>query len=174
MTGLHVSGGPESAQRVRDQLNAKLTHGRAYLRPDLPERYHLRETPRAGDVIVVMDEGWMMATSIINRGLIQNTWGEHGWAPDVASMRAIFLIAGPGISKGVTIPEVENVDVYPLMTELTGVEAGGWDRWAPRENQRLGKGALISLAIPTTAAATNKQERHGVQEEFVFSEDTAS
>jgi predicted AlkP superfamily pyrophosphatase or phosphodiesterase len=121
VTGLHVSGGPESAERVRDQLNAKLTRGRAYLRQDLPERYHLRETPRAGDVIVVMDEGWTMATSIINRGLIQNTWGEHGWAPDVASMRAIFLIAGPGIRKGVTIPEVENVDVYPLMTELLGL-----------------------------------------------------
>ena len=133
VTGLHVSGGPESAQRVRDQLNAKLTRGRAYLRQDLPERYHLRETPRAGDVIVVMDEGWTMATSIINRGLIQNAWGEHGWAPDVASMRAIFLIAGPGIRKGITIPEVENVDVYPLMTELLGLRpATGIDGRAGR------------------------------------------
>jgi predicted AlkP superfamily pyrophosphatase or phosphodiesterase len=133
VTGLHVSGGPENAERVRDRLNAKLTHGHAYLRQDLPERYHLRETPRAGDVIVVMDEGWTMATSIINRGLIQNTWGEHGWAPDVASMRAIFLIAGPGIRKGVTIPEVENVDVYPLMTELLGLKpAAGIDGRAGR------------------------------------------
>ncbi len=133
VTGLHVSGGPESAQRVRDQLNAKLTRGRAYLRQDLPERYHLRETPRAGDVIVVMDEGWTMATSIINRGLIQNAWGEHGWAPEVASMRAIFLIAGAGIRKGVTIPEVENVDVYPLMTELLGLRpAQGIDGLAGR------------------------------------------
>lgn len=133
VTGLHVSGGLDSAQRVRDQLNAKLTNGRAYLRQDLPEGYHLRETPRAGDVIVVMDEGWTMATSIINRGLIQNAWGEHGWAPDVASMRAIFLIAGPGIRKGVTIPEVENVDVYPLMTELLGLKpAAGIDGRAGR------------------------------------------
>ena len=128
VTGLHVSGGAESAQRVRDQLNAKLTNGHAYLRQDLPERYHLRETPRAGDVIVVMDEGWTMATSIINRGLIQDAWGAHGWSPDVASMRAIFVIAGPGIRKGVTIPEVENIDVYPLMTELLGLKpAAGID-----------------------------------------------
>ena len=133
VAGLHVSGGAASAQRVRDQLNAKLTNGRAYLRQGLPERYHLRETPRAGDVIVVMDEGWTMATSIINRGLIQDTWGAHGWPPDVASMRAIFLIAGPGIGKGVTIPEVENVDVYPLMTELLGLKsATGIDGQAGR------------------------------------------
>ena len=123
VAGLHVSGGAGSAQRVRDELNAKLTNGRAYLRQELPERYHLRETPRAGDVIVVMEEGWILATSIINRGLIQNTWGAHGWAPEVASMRAIFLISGPGIRKGVTIPEVENVDVYPLMTELLGLKS---------------------------------------------------
>lgn len=123
VAGLHVSGGPESARRVRDQLNGKLTsNGRAYLRQDLPERYHLRETARAGDVIVVMNEGWILATSIINRGLIQNSWGAHGWDPDVASMRAIFLIAGPGIRKGATIPEVENIDVYPLMTELLGLK----------------------------------------------------
>ena len=37
-------------------------------------------------------------------------------------MKAIFLIAGPGIRGGVTIPEVENVDVYPLMTELLGLQ----------------------------------------------------
>ena len=123
VTGLHVTGGPDRARAVRDQLNAKLTHGRAYLRADLPERYHLRETPRAGDVVVVMNEGWTMATSIITRGLIQNAWGEHGWSPDEASMRAIFLIAGPGIRRGITIPEVENVDVYPLMTELLGLKA---------------------------------------------------
>jgi len=122
VAGLHVSGGPESVRRVRDQLNAKLTNGRAYLRQDLPERYHLRETARAGDVIVVMNEGWILATSIINRGLIQDRWGAHGWDPEVSSMRAIFLIAGPGIRKGVTIPEVENIDVYPLMTELLGLK----------------------------------------------------
>ena len=133
VTGLHVSGPPGSARRLRDQLNAKLTRGRAYLRQDLPERYHFRDTPRGGDVVVVMDEGWMMATSIITRGLIQRSWGEHGWPPDVASMRAIFLIAGPGIRRGATIPEVENVDVYPLMTELLGLKpATGIDGRAGR------------------------------------------
>ena len=136
MTGLHVSGGPESAGRVRDQLNAKLTHGRAYLRQDLPERYHFRDTPRAGDVIVVMDEGWTMATSIITRGLIQNAWGEHGWAPDVASMRAIFLIAGPGIKTGRHDPRSGERGRLSADDRAAGVEAGSGDRWAGGEDQR--------------------------------------
>jgi predicted AlkP superfamily pyrophosphatase or phosphodiesterase len=122
VAGLHVGGGPDRARSVRDQLNAKLPHGRAYLRQDLPQRYHFRDTPRAGDVVVIMDEGWTLATSILTRALIQTSWGEHGWPPDVASMRALFIIAGPGIRRGVTIPEVENVDVYPLMTELLALQ----------------------------------------------------
>ena len=138
VTTLHVSpeAGPSSA--VRDRINAKLRSGRAYLRQELPERYHFRNTPRGGDIVIVMDEGWMMATSIINRGLIQQEWGEHGWDPDLPSMKAIFLISGPGIRKGATIPEVQNVDVYPLMTELLGLRpAAGLDGRAGRISSLL-------------------------------------
>jgi predicted AlkP superfamily pyrophosphatase or phosphodiesterase len=135
VTGLHVAGDADAVRRVRDRLNAGLKHGRAWLRQDLPERYHFRDARRAGNVVVVMDEGWTMATSLVavSRGLIQNAWGEHGWAPDVESMRAMFVIAGTGIRKGATIPEVENVDVYPLMTELLGLQpASGIDGRAGR------------------------------------------
>jgi hypothetical protein len=36
-------------------------------------------------------------------------------------MHAIFAISGPGIKGNAVIPEVRNVDVYPLMTELLGL-----------------------------------------------------
>jgi hypothetical protein len=38
-------------------------------------------------------------------------------------MRALFLILGPGIRAGAIVPEVSNVDVYPLMTDLLGLRA---------------------------------------------------
>ena len=38
-------------------------------------------------------------------------------------MRALFLIAGPGIRQGVIVDEVRNVDVYPLMAELLQLRA---------------------------------------------------
>jgi len=128
VTALHVSAEAGSAAAVRDRLNARLQHGRAYIREEVPERHHFRRSPRGGDVVVIMEEGWTLATSIINRALIQREWGEHGWDPDLPSMKALFVIAGPGIPAGRTIPEVENVDVYPLMTQLLGLEpAGGLD-----------------------------------------------
>ena len=138
VTALHVSPEAGTPQAVRDRLNAKLQHGRAYLRQEVPERHHFRDTPRAGDVVIIMDEGWLMATSILNRSLIQREWGEHGWDPDLPSMKAVFLIAGPGIRGGATIPEVENVDVYPLMTELLGLQpATGLDGRAGRIRSML-------------------------------------
>jgi hypothetical protein len=48
-------------------------------------------------------------------------------------MRALFLIAGPGIRQGEIVEEVRNVDVYPLMTELLQLRpASGIDGEAGR------------------------------------------
>ena len=121
VTSLHVDGGSDRAARVRDEINARLQHGRAYLRGDLPERYHARESPRFGDVVIVMDEGWLVETSVLSRALIQRRWGEHGWDPALPSMRALFVISGPGIQSGTRLPQIDNVDVYPLMAEILGL-----------------------------------------------------
>jgi predicted AlkP superfamily pyrophosphatase or phosphodiesterase len=138
VASLHVSGGPDQALKTRDQANAQLKNGRAYLRAELPERYHYRADPRAGDVVIVMDEGWTAETSIISKLRIVGPWGEHGWDPALQSMRAIFAIAGPGLREGITIPEVDSVDVYPLMTELLGLRAAdGIDGRADRIRRQI-------------------------------------
>jgi hypothetical protein len=42
----------------------------------------------------------------------------HGWDNAFPSMRAFFLISGPGVRAGAIVDDVRNVDVYPLMAEL--------------------------------------------------------
>ncbi len=121
VASLHVNGGPREAEQVRDQLNARLKNGRAYLRADLPERHHYRADPRIGDVVVIMDESWTIASTPLEKLRFWEPWGQHGWDPAYQSMRAIFAIAGPGVREGATIPDIDNVDVYPLMTELLGL-----------------------------------------------------
>jgi predicted AlkP superfamily pyrophosphatase or phosphodiesterase len=123
VASLHVKGDVKAAAALRDKINARLSHGRAYLRQDMPERFHYRKDPRIGDVVIVMDESWMIAASIISKLRIWEPWGEHGWDPELQSMKAVFLIAGPDVRPGITIPEINNVDVYPLMTELLGLRA---------------------------------------------------
>jgi predicted AlkP superfamily pyrophosphatase or phosphodiesterase len=124
VSSLHVQDSDQArATRLRDELNAKLKSGRAYLRADVPERYRYSTNPRAGDVIVVMDEGWTLRRSYDLRTVVRPRWGTHGWDPELVSMRAIFVAAGPGIRAGHVLDEVRNVDVYPMMTELLGLQS---------------------------------------------------
>jgi hypothetical protein len=121
VTSFHVENSdPTRAQKLRDDLNARLRNGRAYLRAELPERYHYAADRRAGDVIVVMDEAWTLkraATKLVQIG----RRGAHGWDPAVPSMRALFVAMGPEIRAGSVIEPIDNVDVYPFMTELLGL-----------------------------------------------------
>ena len=121
VANLHVRRGAGGPSTIRDRINARLAHGRAYLREELPEAYHYRADRRAGDIIVVMDESWTLATMPPLTAIVRERWGNHGWDPAVPSMHAIFVIAGPGLPAGIAIPQVEAVDVYPLMTELLGL-----------------------------------------------------
>lgn len=134
VANLHVRDAASRATQVRDELNARLRHGRAYVRAELPERFHYRADPRAGDVVVVMEERWTLITGLRRLARpFRGRRGMHGWDPELPSMHALFVASGPGIRRGLTVPEVENVDVYPFMTELLGLRpAGGIDGRAGR------------------------------------------
>ena len=122
VASLHLRSGILRAAAIRDEINATLQHGRAYRRGELPERFHYRGNPRAGDVVVVMDESWTLRTPGQRQGSLER-WGQHGWDNGLPSMRATFLAVGPGIRRGARIGDVRNIDVYSLMTELLGLRA---------------------------------------------------
>ena len=137
VASLHVNG-DAAARAIRDRINARVARGTAYLRADLPKRFEYSANPRAGDVVVVMDEGWTMSTPRPSppraatpapaapqtakppapERAQRERWGAHGWDNAFPSMRALFMISGPGIREGAIVDEVRNVDVYSLMTEL--------------------------------------------------------
>ena len=113
---LHV-GDPVRAHALRDRLNTRLVHARAYLREELPEHLHARSNPRLGDLLVMPTGLGMVQFGPDNR----SPAGMHGWDPTLPEMHGIFLAAGPGIAAGVTLPAVEAVDVYPLVAHLLGL-----------------------------------------------------
>jgi alkaline phosphatase D len=54
--------------------------------------------------------------------------GEHGYDPrQMKSMRAIFYAIGPDIRPGAKVPPFENVDVYPFIAKILGLEIGPID-----------------------------------------------
>jgi predicted AlkP superfamily pyrophosphatase or phosphodiesterase len=120
---IHVSGGVERTLEVRDLLNQRLSHGRAYVRSEVPERLHYRADARIGDVVVVMEEHYMVEMPRVSSGSRPfETFGMHGWDPKVESMHGIFVASGPGIPPGTTIGRFENIHLYPWMAELLGLQ----------------------------------------------------
>jgi predicted AlkP superfamily pyrophosphatase or phosphodiesterase len=115
---LHISGGPQRARDVRNQLNQKLQHGRAYLRAEVPIRFHYRTNPRIGDVVVIMEEHYQIGLA---ERAPKTAGGSHGWDPTLQSMQGIFLAMGPGIAKGRTIQRFENIQIYSFMAETLGL-----------------------------------------------------
>ena len=113
---LHV-GDAHRARALRDRLNERLVHARAYLREDLPAHLHARSNPRLGDLLVVPIGLGMVLFDPDDRPPA----GMHGWDPTYPEMHGLFVAAGPGIAAGVTLPAVDAVDVHPLVTHLLGL-----------------------------------------------------
>ena len=145
VAGLQVKAGAQNAARIRDQINSRLQHGRAYLRRDVPEQHRFRADPRIGDVVVIMDESWTLVGVPPLTGLIRSRWGMHGWDPMLPSMHALFMIAGPDLPSGTRIPTIDNVDVYSLMTELLGLRSASGIDGRPGRIR-----ALMAAATTTT------------------------
>ena len=112
---LWFGGDSARMRRARLVLDQTMGRARAYLRADTPERWHIRDNPRAGDVVLVADERF-----ILQRRRSDNppSNGSHGYDPALPEMQGIFLAAGPGVRRLGTIPAFENVNVYPFLAAL--------------------------------------------------------
>jgi len=116
---LHVQGGMPRARVLRDSINKRMRHGRAYLREEVPGRLHFSADPRIGDLVIIMDEHFTVGLAA--RAPRDDGGATHGWDPVYPSMHALFMVCGPGVPAGKTIPPFENIDIYPYLTEILGL-----------------------------------------------------
>jgi hypothetical protein len=49
--------------------------------------------------------------------------GDHGWAPESPEMHGFFIASGPNIKTGQSLGPVDNIDVYPFMLSILGLDA---------------------------------------------------
>jgi predicted AlkP superfamily pyrophosphatase or phosphodiesterase len=92
--------------------------------------YKLNETPaywhyakkddrfdRLGDIIITPK-----LPKVFNLGTRKTTPGKHGFDNHQPDMRATFIAWGPAFKKGITIEGFENVNVYPLVAKILGLQ----------------------------------------------------
>lgn len=149
VSNLFVSGGAPHARRLRDELNRGLRNGRAYLRENLPARLGYSADPRAGDVVVLMEEGFIFGRK---RFEPSSPGGAHGWDPRYPSMHGLFLIRGPGIPAGGRIPALESVRIARMIAEILELPAPQDAAGSPEE---------LLTSIRRAARNSDPQKRPG-------------
>lgn len=112
---LWFNGDTARLTRARAVLDAGLAHAHAYLRADTPPRWHVRDNARAGDLLAVADEGYILQWRASDKA---PSAGAHGYDPALPDMQGIFLAAGPNVKPLGVIPAFENVNVYPFLAAL--------------------------------------------------------
>jgi hypothetical protein len=136
------SAGSGQALRRRERTRAALARAldsarvpaRVWRREDTPPRWGVRGQPRAGDLLVVAEEGWVVTP----RPVRDPSVGQHGWDPASSpAMRGVFLAAGPNVVPLGTIAAFENVHVYPFLARLLGLRPAQGIDGDPRVLERL-------------------------------------
>lgn len=98
-------------------------HMRCYRKEDLPARLNYGTHRRVPAFLCLADTGWAITSheQLAKRNGPMSR-GEHGYDNLDPTMRALFVAHGPSIGQGVTIAPFPNVDVYPLLAHLIGIE----------------------------------------------------
>ncbi|MBT5720905.1 MAG: alkaline phosphatase family protein, partial [Candidatus Marinimicrobia bacterium] len=108
-----------------DQLkNAE--HISVYLKNEIPDRYHFKNHHRIKDALIVADEGWYIQNQAISSsstaGEYIPTGGTHGYDNQLKSMHALFIAQGPAFKKDIVTEPFENVNIYPMIAHILGID----------------------------------------------------
>ncbi|MDG2538706.1 ectonucleotide pyrophosphatase/phosphodiesterase [Dyella jiangningensis] len=122
IAGIIPSPGHESD--VESVLLRTRDHMQCWKKSEIPAHLHYGSNERVPPIICAADTGWLM-TRNAKTALVQGKpiLGEHGFDNGDVAMRALFLAHGPAFREHVVLPVFANVDVYPLMTHLLGIQA---------------------------------------------------
>ena len=138
----HIDGWPLYGLRPKSgvdvsALHVSLVHASegknftAYLRSELPERYHFSASDRIAPLWLVPDPGWAIVqksqfdvTSAQASGRIYAPKGLHGYDNTHPLMRAIFVARGPAFphAKNSMLEVFQNIEVYNIICDSLDVE----------------------------------------------------
>jgi predicted AlkP superfamily pyrophosphatase or phosphodiesterase len=112
-----------------------------YKLDETPDYWHSKSSDdkynRLGDLIVVPH-----LPKVFNFSTRKTTPGKHGFDNHLEDMRATFMAWGPAFKNGMSIENFENVNVYPLVASILGLQ---YD-----ENAIDGKLKILQPILKTT------------------------
>lgn len=107
-----------SVDEVYQVLKKSENRFRVYTRETMPENFHFARHPFIPPVVLLADIGWSLATHDRPVG----GKGHHGFDPNHLDMHGIFYANGPSFKKGYRSGTIHNIDIYPLLCAIYGIE----------------------------------------------------
>ena len=112
----------EVNQVYRELKKNKTKDYKVYLTEKFPKRLHYRTADdrfnRIGQILLVPH-----APKIFLEPNARKTPGKHGYNPFIVpEMKASFAASGPAFKKGKKIGQFRNVNIYPMVAEILGLE----------------------------------------------------
>ena len=118
----------EDRARVYNQLKKASEKFQVYRRKDVPAGLHYNENPREGDPIVIPTGPYAIrahAPPASQSGAARPDTvpvGQHGFDPHtMPQMKASFFAAGPDIIAGKSVAPFDNVNLYPWIAHMLGL-----------------------------------------------------
>ncbi len=103
-------------------------HYDCWRKGELPAPWRYGAHPRVPPIVCQLHPGWdAVLTEKLAWRRANGTRGSHGYDPAHPAMRAVFVASGPSFREGAVLPPLENVDVYPLLMHLLGLDPGEHD-----------------------------------------------
>ncbi len=112
-----------AAEKAYQELKIKTDAFTVYRRKRVPAAMHYDSNAREGDPVIVANGPYAIRAHVGVEDLPPEA-GAHGFDPRVMkSMRAFFLAVGPDIRPGSKLEPFENINVYPLVAKILGLNA---------------------------------------------------
>jgi alkaline phosphatase D len=114
----------EDRNRVYNQLKRISSQFIVYRRKDVPADLNYNQNPREGDPVVVATGPFAIRAHAPAAGQTSHPpkAGMHGFDPRILpEMKASFFAAGPDLRVGKTVAPFDNVNLYPWMAHLLGL-----------------------------------------------------
>ena len=120
----------EGANAVYQKLKAADAAFMVYRRANVPAELHFNSSPREGDPVIVARGPYAIRAHAPAPDHEDKApmVGNHGFDPYMMpSMKAVFLAEGPDIRAGVKLKPFEDVNVFPLLVKILGLDAPAVD-----------------------------------------------
>lgn len=114
---------PGNEAEVEKALVGSHPHVTCWRKSEIPANLHFGKNPRAPAIMCNAEDGWRIVTRQIVATWAFEKPGDHGYGPEARSMDALFLARGPAFKRSVTLQPFDNVDIYPMLAKIAGLQA---------------------------------------------------